>query len=221
LLSSLPFGSYLSYSPHGTSPLAKQSITIRKELKRDGYIPTGDGGSVRLIPYAVGRMSEDQPPELAELLGPDVVLVPAPGSAPLPPRQTNVLWVPLRISEELVTAGFGARVAPVLVRQKAVRKSSFAGPGDRPSVQEHYDSMGVIHRIGEPPARIVLVDDVITKGATLLAGASRLAEAFPDADIQAFALLRTQYETAFRSIVDPVYSRITVSRFGAWRRDSS
>jgi hypothetical protein len=37
----------------------------------------------------------------------------------------------------------------------------------------------------------VLIDDVITKGRTILAVAARLHEALPDADIRAFALVRT------------------------------
>jgi hypothetical protein len=41
------------------------------------------------------------------------------------------------------------------------------------------------------PDGIVLVDDVITKGRTLLAAATRVHEAFPNARIRAFALLRT------------------------------
>jgi hypothetical protein len=41
------------------------------------------------------------------------------------------------------------------------------------------------------PERITVVDDVVTKGATLLAAASLLAVAFPDAEIRAFALVRT------------------------------
>jgi hypothetical protein len=39
--------------------------------------------------------------------------------------------------------------------------------------------------------RLIIVDDVITKGRTLLAAALRLHEAFPNADIRAFALVRT------------------------------
>jgi hypoxanthine phosphoribosyltransferase len=38
---------------------------------------------------------------------------------------------------------------------------------------------------------ILLIDDVITKGRTLAAAAIRLQEAFPKADIRAFALIRT------------------------------
>jgi orotate phosphoribosyltransferase len=41
------------------------------------------------------------------------------------------------------------------------------------------------------PDRVLLVDDVITRGATLIAAAARLREAFPDVSIQAFALART------------------------------
>ena len=41
------------------------------------------------------------------------------------------------------------------------------------------------------PENVVLIDDVVTKGRTLLAAATRLHEAFPGAQIRAFALLRT------------------------------
>jgi adenine/guanine phosphoribosyltransferase-like PRPP-binding protein len=49
--------------------------------------------------------------------------------------------------------------------------------------------------------RIVLVDDVITKGRTLFAAAARLRDRFPGADIGAFALVRT---LGFLSRVDRV-----------------
>lgn len=39
--------------------------------------------------------------------------------------------------------------------------------------------------------RLTLVDDVVTRGRTLLAAAARLSEVFPAAEIRAFALLRT------------------------------
>jgi hypothetical protein len=37
----------------------------------------------------------------------------------------------------------------------------------------------------------VLVDDVITRGRTLLAAAARLRSTYPHADVRAFALVRT------------------------------
>ncbi|MDA4132801.1 MAG: phosphoribosyltransferase, partial [Thaumarchaeota archaeon] len=38
---------------------------------------------------------------------------------------------------------------------------------------------------------LLLVDDIVTRGATLLGAANRLAEAFPDARIRGFAAMRT------------------------------
>jgi adenine/guanine phosphoribosyltransferase-like PRPP-binding protein len=48
-----------------------------------------------------------------------------------------------------------------------------------------------VPNLSDPPRRIVLVDDVITKGRTILAAAAKLQEALPNADIRAFALVRT------------------------------
>jgi adenine/guanine phosphoribosyltransferase-like PRPP-binding protein len=75
---------------------------------------------------------------------------------------------------------------------RTVPKSSWSPGHQRPDAEAHYNSLSVSLRLGDPPEEIVLVDDVITKGSTLLAGASRLAEAFPDANVGAFALVRTQ-----------------------------
>jgi pyrimidine operon attenuation protein/uracil phosphoribosyltransferase len=42
-----------------------------------------------------------------------------------------------------------------------------------------------------PMPRLVLIDDVITKGRTLLAAAARLRKELPHSDIRGFALIRT------------------------------
>ncbi len=225
MLSSLPFASFLAYSPHGTSAVELAATTICREIKRDGYVRR-EHREERIIPYAVRRLRECLTAALADFLAADVVLVPAPGSAPLPPRRRGTPWVSRRICEELRAAGFGSRVDTLLVRRLAVAKSAFARRGARPGVVEHYESFAVAALQGEPPARITLIDDVITKGATLLAGASRLAEAFPAAQVRAFALVRTQYPVdrerggqRFRAVVDPVTATVTCGRYGAWRRD--
>lgn len=41
------------------------------------------------------------------------------------------------------------------------------------------------------PRTIVIVDDFVTKGASLLAAATRIQEAFPEAEVLGFALIRT------------------------------
>ncbi len=87
-------------------------------------------------------------------------------------------------------AGLAEDVWTGLRRISRVRRSASAWMWERPTVQQHYQSFAVIPS-PRPPTDIILIDDVITKGRTLLAAALRMHEAFPKADIRAFALVRT------------------------------
>jgi hypothetical protein len=124
--------------------------------------------------------------ELARLFSRGAVLVPVPGSA----ITANAPWAAECLAHALLAVGLGQRVWPALRRQVAVRKSATAPVGTRPSVREHYESLAIV-RSTSAAAKIVLVDDVITKGRTLLAAAARLQAECPSADIRAFALVRT------------------------------
>ena len=65
------------------------------------------------------------------------------------------------------------------------------------------------------PERIVLIDDVVTKGATLLAGASLVRDAFPGVQVDCFALVRTLgLQPEVDQIVDPVVGTITRNPWG-------
>jgi pyrimidine operon attenuation protein/uracil phosphoribosyltransferase len=93
----------------------------------------------------------------------------------------------------LRSIGVAGSVWTGVSRVHAVRKSATALNVDRPSVKQHYDSFAITTECQNSagPQRIILVDDVITKGRTLYAAALRLHEALPGADIRAFALVRT------------------------------
>lgn len=90
----------------------------------------------------------------------------------------------------MVGEGLGARVLPCLERIQAVPKAAFAAAGERPTAVEQYGTIECRRSIPLPPA-ILLVDDIVTKGSTLLGSASRLGEAFPAASLAAFAAMRT------------------------------
>jgi len=141
-----------------------------------------------------------------------VVLVPVPGSDPA----RRARWVGERLAWCLKEIGLAAEVWPVLQRQYAVRKSAFSPAGERPSLSEHYNSFAIERgawspaqtscacQLGANGLRLTLVDDVVTRGRTLLAAAARLREAFPAAEIRAFALLRTLARNeALYGLLDP------------------
>lgn len=100
----------------------------------------------------------------------------------------------------------------------AVPRSAAAKPCERPTVHRHYVSMAV-ERAGPVLDQVLLVDDVITKGRTLLAAASRLQTAFPAARIRAFALLRTRgLDPEVERLLDPCLGEIRWRAGDAQRR---
>lgn len=180
LLSSLPFGSYLVYSPRGTSDVSKRSRQIRDRIK------AGDKDLLRQI--AERLASEFDASGLGAVLGSEVALVPAPRSSPL---LEGALWPPRLVAEALVAVGLGRLVVPCLERTEAVPKSAYAKPGERPNARRHYETMRVNAEL-IPATRMTLVDDFLTKGNTLLGAATRLKEAYPSTQIAAFGLVRTK-----------------------------
>jgi hypothetical protein len=137
--------------------------------------------------------------------------VPAPRSAPL---VKNALWPGDRIARALLDAGLGAEVEQLLTRTQSVPKAAFAGPSERPTIERHRSTLAVGAVLGEPPA-IIVVDDVITKGTMLYACGQALRQAYPDAKIKGFALLRTMgLVPEVEQIIDPCVGTIGMNRWG-------
>jgi adenine/guanine phosphoribosyltransferase-like PRPP-binding protein len=198
LLSEVRFGSYLVYSPRGTSEVSRRSRRFRDSIK------AGDEEAIRtLVAHLAARFDET---ELDQVLGPDVTLIPVPRSSLL---VEGGLWPARRIADALVSAGLAKQVIPALARTVAVPKSAFVKvPGERPNARRHYETMAAAVDL-TATARIALVDDVVTKGNTSLGGASRIVEAFPDAEVSVFALLRTKgLQPEIEAIVEPCVGRI-------------
>lgn len=184
MLSELEFGAFLVYSPHGTSPYEQRCRDFVVRLKQDAALTSA---GMRASEYVARRLRETLSGSLLEPMHTgSCSLVPVPRSGLLKP---NSLWPGLETCKALVREGLGSDIHACLRRAKPVAKSAIAVPEERPSVETHYDSMSVVHSLTRP-RRPLLVDDVITRGATLLAAASRLAEAYPDADVHAPAIVR-------------------------------
>jgi hypothetical protein len=211
LLSELEFGSYLTYSPWGTSELEKQSRNIRACLKSEGFI----GKPPQEVSQYVTKRLHDSLYKMPfkDFFASEVSLVPVPKSSLMTP---NSLWVPERIAKAMSVQGFG-EYYPCLSRVKAVPKASFSLPSDRPTSLDHFNSIAckiLLHK----PKNIVLVDDIITRGATLIGCANRLKTIFPNVPIKGFAVMRAMSGSSkFVKIADPCRGLIKDYDHGTFR----
>lgn len=178
-LRSVTFASCYVYSPRGTGWLAEASRELCERVKSSDpvWLP-------RYAGFVYRSSLRDR--QLAALFAPGAVLVPVPGSAP----SSEGRWIALRLAVSLREVGFAVRVCAALRRRYAVTKSATAASARRPSVYQHYESFAALPA-SMPMPRLVLIDDVVTKGRTLLAAAARLRNELPYSDIRGFALIRT------------------------------
>src|ERR1700690_3747101 len=181
MIRTVAFASCYVYSPCGSCEVSERSRLLRALLK---------AGEDRLIIKYVSRVRQQaaEMPQLIDFFDSTAVLVPVPGSEPW----NSGVSITEHLAAALVQEGLGQVAWAGLRRVRAVGKSATSAPGNRPTVAKHYDSFAVeCADSPDGPRHFVLIDDVVTKGRTLLAAAMRLHEAFPCARIRAFALLRT------------------------------
>lgn len=208
-ISHLEFGALLTYTPRGSTQRAVHSKNVMQALKRDQFV----GEPPILMSEWVAKTVKQKMAELpfASFFQPNTILVPAPKSSLMQP---NTLWVPERIATVLVEAGIGKQVTSCLIRTKAVPKAASSSPTDRPTAKQHYESI-TVQGILSKPDEIVLVDDVVTRGATLLGCANRLADAFPQCCIRAFVAMRTiSNPNEFESVYSPCTGTIDLHETG-------
>ncbi len=184
-LQSLVFYSCYIYSPRGDGYCCELSRQLCWRLK------LADPTSLAAFAAHV-REQTARDERFARLFASPSVLVPVPGSCPSEGKQTGSTWAAEQLTFALHGVGLGQSIWTGVRRIIPVRKSATALNSDRPRVPQHFDSFAIAAPAPKPtPSRIILVDDVITKGRTLFAAAIRLQESFPNADIRAFALVRT------------------------------
>jgi hypothetical protein len=210
LLSEVRVGSFLVYIPRPTTADHQKWRDIVLRVKQDAASSTP---GMTMTEFAASRLREELPGTVLEpFFGNDVILVPAPKSSVL---IKGGLWPTKKLADRIIAEGLAGHVLPCLERAQAVPKAAYARPGERPTASRHHETIRVNGQLVEPRARLLLVDDVITKGSTLLACATLLHEAFPEAEIRAFALARTlSYGPFPRDIVDPHVSTVRPDLFG-------
>lgn len=168
------------YSPRGTSPIALRSRELRDAVKRS------DSSTLAYLTESTVTLAKLLAPDL---LDGDLAVIPVPAHLP---QLTLAPATPAQVlARALHRAGVGTIVWPALYRRCAIAKSAWSRPSSRPDFLEHYASLRLNSHT--PPTRhLLLVDDFVTRGRTLLAAAAVLHRAFPRARIQALALIRTE-----------------------------
>ena len=180
-LCSLPFGSCFSYAPRGVGAVSASARLLCERVKASDplWIPQYAGCVVQL--WLRGLFFQ-------RVFAQDALLVPVPGST----ASSDVPWASWQLAVALRELGLARAVWLALERRTPVTKSATAALGQRPTVWQHYDSLSVGTAPWPLPRKVVLIDDVITKGRTLLAAAARVRASLAGVDIRAFALIRTQ-----------------------------
>lgn len=196
--SSLPCGAYLAYPPRPHTVIEEQAKALVLKIKEDRL----DASGRLLADRVIERLARDLPAVLATWFK-GATLVPVPRKG-LP--RPNSVWASRTLCERLVAHGLGGDVHEILRRARPIRKS--AGNPDRPSADEHAASFDV--RVGlERPTRIVLVDDVVTRGATFMGAALRLDTVLgSEIEVTAFALAHTISRGTVDHVIAPAVSTI-------------
>jgi hypothetical protein len=207
--SELRFAALLVYSPDGEEEISRRSAKAVADIKNcvPDYMERIDLRFEEAIEAGKFR----------HFLGDDVVLVPAPRSAPF--RTKDAAWPARRICDVLASRRLCAGVENWLERHTVVRKRSLTRRGiERPGPDQHEATLRCVDVLVPPPAHITIVDDVVTRGATLLACARVVAARFPTTEVRALAVVRTMSKQEIPSMLAPVEGRIWLQN-GVPRRD--
>lgn len=153
---------------------------------------------------------------------PESILVPLPRATLTPSNPTSELWPAYRLCNALLAAKLGHRVATVLRRTREVQSSKRARSlEERPSVEDHITSLKASPPPVVGPFDVVLVDDVATRGSTLMAGMLALQQAGWTGGVSAFAAARTIFPDGRRESNCPCTITWTVGQHAALMQTDS
>ena len=211
LPSEVEFASFLVYNPKPavfTSDVSVLSRRVRDAVKKE---------TAQWVRRQ--RLGERMRAELGDairqrFLPPNATLVPMPGHAPMKDPKSH--WPARELCEAFVAAGLGANWLPLLSRERAVPKAALSLASERPSAEVHYDSMKAVADL-TAGSLIVVVDDVVTRGATMLAAIGRLCEVLPNVTVRGFALIRTMSSAEVTRVKEPCSGTIKRVSWGTQR----
>jgi predicted amidophosphoribosyltransferase len=203
----LEFAAPFQYASRGASPIAQKSRELRDRIKRGDTVLYGQIARHVLELVRVGVFPD--------FFGPQVTVVPVPGHAPMTGGAQSRT---AQMAQSLLDVGLAGSVSQLVSRRVTVPKSAWANPADRPRALDHVSSLDArlpLTAVGQ----VLLLDDVITRGATLMGVAVRLRQLAPTLVVRAFALLRAITDGDIEAIRAPTVGYVELDELGeTWRR---
>ncbi len=202
LPSELTYCSLLSYASHPVTDEQKRSRGVAFDLKQNRQYSAGG------ICDIVAKRVLEQIAHFPDIFGSDVIAIPIPSSAM---KKPGSLHVPSELTFALKRARLVGEVEDIVTRVRSLPKSATSDPQERSTALSHFGSVEIAKPLIPSTSTLLLVDDVITRGATLMGIAWKIREAFPEANIYAFAAMRAISDPSeFIGILDPIVGKITM-----------
>ncbi len=212
LPSEIPFASLFVYSPRAVEGEGEAGAKSRRLVRSIKNETQQFSTRWKLAEFVRDNLGDNLG---AKYFGSNVTLAPMPGHAPLKDKDSR--WPARSLCAEFVLAGLGKQWIPLIERVRLVNKAAFSPPDERPTALEHFESFQCVPQIGVGEC-ITVVDDVITRGSTMLAAVAALRAAYPGTRVQGFTLIRTMSGVAIERVVEPVEGTIRISGKDTFRK---
>lgn len=206
----MKFASLLVYTPNLRDPEGLG----RLPRKVEGMIKGARPEALRLV---ARRCRERAHTVFRSIFGSDCTLVPVPPSSP--PKAGDTLWPGLDIAKELVKEGLANDVANLLVRSQPVPRAHHQPAESRPKFDQLVDSLEWRGDLGADLQRIILVDDIVTRGTTFLSAREAIHRVHPWLEVVGFAAVRTMSFEVVTEPLAPTTGSITLAQSGWGNRE--